>query len=208
MKKAIKVLLVIVVLISLSSFAYSAPGFYAGGSVGFTSPNDADISDPDISFMSAEKGLSLGGFIGYSFANNFRLEGELVYQGNDLDKMRIYGHDFDMTGDISSAAMFANAYYDFNNSSRFTPFIGGGIGFSKVEVNDTGVIIGGVNYDLGDDSDTVLAYHLDAGVNYEINERFSLDLKYRYFETENPDFSGTEIEYSSHNVYTGLRVSF
>jgi opacity protein-like surface antigen len=211
MKKAIKVLLVIAVVISLSSFAYSAPGFYAGGNVGIALLNDSDMSDselPSNASISADNGFSTGGFIGYSFMNNFRIEGELVYQGNDLDEMELYDYDFDMTGDISSVALFANAYYDFNNSSRFTPFVGVGIGFANVEVNDTGIIIAGVNYDLGDDDDTVLAYHLDAGVSYGINERFALDVKYRYMETEDPDFSGTEVEYSSHNIYTGLRVSF
>ena len=209
MKKAIKVLLVIAVVISLSSFAYSAPGFYVGGNVGIALLSDSDIASSDIPVsitVSSENGFSTGGFIGYSFMNNFRIEGELVYQGNDADKMSISGYDLNLTGDITSVALFANGYYDFKNSSNFTPFVGAGIGMANVEISDFNIVgVGGG--DLNDD-DTVLAYHLDAGVGYEINERLTLDLKYRYFAADDPEFDGADVEYSSHNIYTGLRVSF
>jgi opacity protein-like surface antigen len=214
MKKAIKLLLVIAMVISLSSFAYSAPGFYAGGNVGIALLDDSNVSVPGFSsYAYVDNGFSVSGFIGYSFKSNFRTEAELVYQGNDTDSLDYYSPNgierYDLTGDISSTSLFINGYYDFRNSSSFTPFIGAGVGFSNVELSDVN-FFGGFS-DLNDD-DFVLAYHLDAGISYEINERFTVDLKYRYFETEDPEFDsyfGTgEIEYSSHNIYTGLRVSF
>jgi len=56
--------------------------------------------------------------------------------------------------------------------------------------------------------DTVFAYQVGTGVSFAVNEKVSLDLNYRYFATSDPNFEGIETEYSSHNVYAGIRVSF
>ncbi|MCK5914320.1 MAG: hypothetical protein KAG12_10595 [Desulfuromusa sp.] len=54
----------------------------------------------------------------------------------------------------------------------------------------------------------MFAYQLSAGVGYEITERITLDLKYRYFATEDLGDSDGSFEYSSNNLYSGIRFSF
>ncbi len=58
------------------------------------------------------------------------------------------------------------------------------------------------------DDDTVFAYQVGAGVGYAVTEKVSFDVKYRYFATSDPEFDTTKAEYSSHNVYAGIRVTF
>ncbi len=46
------------------------------------------------------------------------------------------------------------------------------------------------------------------GAGYAINEKVTLDMKYRYFGTSDPDFDGVKAEFSSSNIYAGIRVGF
>ncbi len=89
----------------------------------------------------------------------------------------------------------ANVYLDFVNSSPVTPFLTAGIGMAEVTLFDY--------YD-----DTVFAYQVGAGLTFAINPHMSIDLKYRYFATEDLDFEGIEAEFASHNVYCGFRFTF
>ncbi len=73
------------------------------------------------------------------------------------------------------------------------------MGMAKVELND----FFHDNYE-----DSVMAYQVGAGLAFQINPHFSIDLKYRYFATENPEFDGIEAKLASHNVYCGFRVNF
>ncbi len=172
--------------------------------------SDSDITDstvPGITLdIESDTGLALGVAAGYDFGNNIRIEGEIAYQKNDLDKASLLGVDVDLTGDTSSLALLFNGYYDFANESAFTPFISAGLGIAKVEVNDFNVPGSGLP-DSNDD-DTVFAYQVGAGVGYAVNKKVTLDVKYRYFRTSDPDFDTATAEYSSHNLYAGIRVAF
>ena len=149
----------------------------------------------------------------YGFESNFRVEGELVYQGNDFNTVTYarnsnsyYEKTQTVTGDISSVALMVNGYFDLKNESRFTPFVGAGFGFAKVEVNDLHFV--GASWEPVSVDDTVLALQATIGVGYEITERVTLDLKYRYFVTEDLETGSSTTEYSSNNFYSGIRFSF
>lgn len=179
---------------------------YMSGSIGLALLND---SDTDIFFegfpvtatLESEEGLGLGIAAGYAFGN-VRLEGEYAYQQNDLETLEIsvlgFSASESISGETSSNSFLFNIYYDFKNTSPFTPFLSAGIGLSNVE------------FDIEDESDddTVFAYQLGVGLGYAITDKVSLDVKYRYFGTEDPEFDGFEAEYSSHNFYMGVRFSF
>jgi len=190
--------------------ASSAKGPYVSGNLGLAMLSDSDITDstvPGITLdIESDTGLALGVAAGYDFGNNIRIEGEIAYQKNDLDKASLLGVDVDLTGDTSSLALLFNGYYDFANESAFTPFISAGLGIAKVEVNDFNVPGSGLP-DSNDD-DTVFAYQVGAGVGYAVNKKVTLDVKYRYFRTSDPDFDTATAEYSSHNLYAGIRVAF
>jgi opacity protein-like surface antigen len=197
-------------LLSISSITYSSEGPYVSGNLGVSMPSNSSLTDstaPDIKIeIESDLGLALGAAVGYGFANNTRIEGEIAYTKNDADKASQNGVDVDLTGDTSSLAFLLNGYYDFTNKSQITTSITAGLGVAKVELNDFNVSGSGLpsaNYD-----DTVFAYQVGIGVGYAVNQNVIVDVKYRYFGTSDVQFDTTEVEYSGGAVYAGTRYSF
>lgn len=194
-------------LLSISTIAYSADGPYVSGNLGIGIASDSDVTESGTTgTFESDKGLALGAAFGYGMGNT-RIEGEVAYQKNDLNKVSISGiGSASIDGDTSSTALLLNGYYDFKNESALTPFLSAGLGLAKVEVSE--ITLPGFGPVTSNSDDTVFAYQIGAGVGYAVNDKVSLDLKYRYFATSDPDFEGTEVEYSSQNIYAGVRVNF
>jgi opacity protein-like surface antigen len=112
-------------------------------------------------------------------------------------------------GEVETSTFFLNAYYDFKNSTKWTPFIGGGVGYSNVDVNykpsDIGII---------DDDDDVLAWQVMGGVAYNINDAFEVAGSIRYRKSEEADLSADllpadfEIETETVIYDIGIRYNF
>ncbi len=212
MKRRISFLTGCAALLFLSSGASAAVGPYLSINAGVAFPEDSDSDMDGLSVtLESEAGPALTGAWGYDFGN-FRLEGEIAYQKNDLDKVLVheFGLSVNASGDTTSLAGMVNGYFQFLNPSLFTPFITAGIGYAKVEVNDFAVL--GDN--LGGDDGTSVAYQVGAGCSYAINPRMAIDVQYRYANVPDLqldlDNSGQErdVECASHNIYGGLRFAF
>lgn len=208
------------VLLSLTNPVHAAEGPYFSGNLGFAMLRDAGISDPDLddmglsSKLESKSGAALAAAMGYDFGNSIRLEGEISYQKNDMDKFTVssggMSASIDLKGDTTSTALLVNAYYDFSNTSILTPFVTAGCGFAKVKSEITGSDAAaeeGIELQ-GSSDDTVFAYQIGAGIAYAVSETFGIDAKYRYFATSDLDFEGSTVEFSSHNFYFGVRLSF
>ncbi len=210
MKKVLLFLLTCFIVYSFSTTAYSAEGSYVGVNIGAAMLSESDLTDSTVPgvvvSLESDTGVAYGIAYGYGFSNNLRIEGELAYQKNDLDKVTLMGVSLNASGDTSSLALLFNGYYDFANSSAFTPFISVGIGAAKVEANNFN--IPGSGSPSFSEDDTVFAYQVGLGVGYAVSEKTSIDLKYRYFGTADPEFDTSTAEYGSHNIYVGLRFGF
>ena len=110
------------------------------------------------------------------------------------------------SGDVSSLAFLINGYFDFVNDSAFTPYLSAGIGYAKIDLNDFNSAGSGES-DYSDD-DSVFAYQVGLGVGYAVTEKVTIDVKYRYFATADPEFDTTEVEVASHNFLFGVRFNF
>ncbi|MBQ1330790.1 MAG: porin family protein [Desulfovibrio sp.] len=117
---------------------------------------------------------------------------------------------------FNSTTLLANVYYDFHNSSAFTPYVGAGLGFAfnylGVDVHDRN----GNSIASQDERQTNLAWNVGLGAAYQINDNMAIDAGYRYV-----DFGYTEVEGSSpfgsgsvgirpyaHELSLGLRWGF
>jgi len=208
MKKNLLIISVCVLAIFFSSSAYSAEGLYVSGNIGFAMLSDSDITDstePVTLTMEYDTGWALGGALGYDF-NRFRVEGEISYQTNDIDKVGAMGVSLAASGDVSSLAFLINGYFDFVNDSAFTPYITAGLGYAQIDLNDFNVAGSGES-DYSDD-DSVFAYQVGLGVGYAVTEKVTIDVKYRYFATEDLEFDTTEVDVASHNFLFGVRFNF
>ena len=179
----------------------SCAGTYVSGNLGALFVNDSDINEgSDTGEITFDTGFGLTGALGRTLGNGNRVEIELGYRTSDIDKITIDGiGTAEIDGDITTLSLMGNAYYDFAADSDFSPFIGGGVGFANIEADID---------DFGSEDDTVFAYQLCLGMSFAVNEKSNIDLQYRFFGTSDPDFDGTDAEYTTHNVMIGLRHTF
>ncbi len=148
---------------------------------------------------------------GYAF-EPFRVEGEIGWRSNGIDKVTTPGlGSASGSGEIEPWSFMVNGYYDFDTGSKFTPYLGAGIG----AVDLTGKIREG-----GTTITTMgragFGYQGIAGVAYRLNDQLSIKGEYRYLattETNLPDSSsigpGTaKMSYESHAVLLGFIYRF
>ena len=99
-------------------------------------------------------GLLAGVALGYRLGN-FRVEGEYFYRGTTYDSTaastivkdpettRKVREELDAldgsVDDVLSHNFFANLYYDYHSDSKFTPYLGLGVGFASVSLDYFGV---------------------------------------------------------------------
>ncbi len=142
-----------------------------------------------------DAGYALDGTVGHDF-NPFRVEGELSWRNAEIDKHAINGRSTDVEGKVSSLGLMVNGWYDLHTASRWTPFIGGGIGGARIQTDYA-------RTSKDDKTDWVFAYQAGAGLGYKLNESTTLQAQYRYFTTEEAG-----IEDGVHNMTVGLRYRF
>jgi len=221
MKKLSVVLMALAIALAGSTVAGAAP--YVSINVGSVWVEDSDYSDSgtysdgytfrDSGEFSFDTGFGMTAAFGNAFDSGFRLELEFGYKVNDYDEaegtyseydrqgFQDYSEDYSdrLSGDIMTSSFMFNGFYDFTPRSPVSPFIGAGIGFANIESD--------FDY-YGSEDDNVFAYQLAAGVAFALNQNFKVDVQYRFFGTEDPDFYSLETEYTTHNLMVGLRSSF
>ncbi len=118
---------------------------------------------------------------------------------------------------MMSTILLLNGYYDFRTGSAWTPYLGGGLGFTVNQVTrnlDVTSTPGGTNVTAGNRStDVQFAGAAMAGVTYDVSSFFAIDVNYRFLHIGGsgvglaPDVaSTTEIgSLNEHQIRAGLR---
>lgn len=82
-------------------------------------------------------------------------------------------------GTWNSSTLMANVFYDFHNSTQFTPYVGGGLGlafnYAGYDVHNNN----GDNFSMSEHT-TNFAWNVGLGAAYNFNENFSVDAQYRF----------------------------
>lgn len=178
----------------------SAEGFYAGGQLGIGDGGGEIENSGFDTELSA--GSVIGGFIGKDLGNQIRVEGELTYRQNDVDSIA----GVSIPGvDVSSVALMANAFYDFDTGaggSGFTPYLGLGVGVVHVEMAGGGDSASG----------TAPALQVMAGGSFPVGEKLAMtvDLRALGASPTLDDGAGFSFEqdYTVATAMVGLRRSF
>ena len=120
-----------------------------------------------------------------------------------------------LTGDFQALTFKVNGFYDIDLGFAWKPYVGGGIGVTKVSVDVSSGTTGNV---LVDDSETVFSYQVGGGVGYEFplpeGRSITVSLDYRYFDAGTPTFTGYDsnldfdASISGNYVGVGLRYGF
>ncbi|WP_319525710.1 outer membrane beta-barrel protein [uncultured Desulfosarcina sp.] len=208
----VAVLICLMVLAGNYSIASATEGLYIGIQGGINNMDDTKTKDSE---GEMDSGYAISGFVGYDFGY-FRVEGEVAYRENDIDKITILGFDTVSSGDVTAASFILNGYLDVQNRTPFTPYIGAGIGCNYFEYNGTAIYhsLTTIKYD---DSETVLAYQLSAGITWDVTKALALDLSYKYLKSDDIEVSGTsnwgvtekgETDYENQSFMIGLKWYF
>lgn len=205
MKKTVLTVAALTVLAAPMSSMATDDSFYIKANIGVGMAMDTDIDNVpnagDTAKMTYDSGFIGSLAAGYDFANPLRLEIELIRHKNDLDITsynNLYGTFNE--GDLKTHSFMFNGFYDVDTGSAWTPFIGAGLGWSKLDINDPGF--------HDSDSDDVFTYQFIGGVAYAFNDQWSVDAQYRFLGTSDATIDGADFNFNSNDLMLGLRYSF
>ena len=179
-----------------------------------------------------DTGFKVAGVVGYEFGGGLRVEGEMFFARAEVSKVTytdapgVGKVDVPISGTADQLGGFASVWYDIDTGSDWIPYVGGGLGFIRVDQgdldHDSNALFRAIlaaspqppppGVPLNDvpeisTTDTVIAYHFGAGVGYRLNANVILQAGYR-FQTAN------DLEFDAKNaagtvkVASGLRVHF
>lgn len=206
-------LILLTLLLMASNACAMENGFYLGLNSGVSlaagsAANTSAAGNFNLEYGPGFQGnLALGYHLGRtSPLGQGRLELELGYHRNPVDKVEFSDGKFSASGEASVWSLLLNSYGEYVTKRPWTPYVGGGIGMARLSL--AGVEVGGTT--VVDDSATVFAYQLGFGTDYELSKSLILDFGYRFFGTakaELTDALGVAIdsEYQVHNLQIGLR---
>ena len=202
-------------------------GFYASLSYAITTPDDIEgnIDNDDWENVNAVFDTEGGGGIevglGYDFGN---IRTDVTYSQTSYEVNSVSGTKgsnsmsaTSITGDKDAdvSTLLFNAYWDFENNSRFTPYVGGGIGTSQIEAaNFTATYNGQTESFTAQERDSFV-WKGALGLAYELSNNLNLFAEGNYTEiSEFHSLGGSDtihIEYDSVNAWggtVGLRYTF
>lgn len=228
MKKRLIVFVALVILAipAIGSAMPPRPGPYVAGFLGLTLPVNTDVTSTQYGpgaknfndRVEFDPGIQIGGSGGYDFGF-LRIEGELAYRQGEMSSIteQISNVKYaNVDGRVGAYSVMFNVFLDLRNPSVVTPYIGGGIGFATLYLDDTFGTETNTGYRerlYRSDQDTVFAYQAGAGLEIALTKMLSLDIGYRYFGTakgnfNKSSFTTTEMEFKSHNASIGIRLKF
>lgn len=179
---------------TLSAQAQST-GFYVRGDLGGNLTPDVKLNDffgpvAKGTEVKMDPGLRAGVAGGYQFCQWFSAEAQVGFYGNRIDS--ITGATEVHDANFANVPFLVNVRLQYPNSSRFTPYIGAGAGFSESILDVGRITIPEANGTVslhGNATDTVFAYQAFAGLRYALNDRMGLSLEYHYFGADSPSWT-------------------
>lgn len=227
-------LLVVLVAFAASS-AFAAPYVALRGNVGNMS---TDVNQWQFAPSATQPGVgefsviadrtdndTAAGFqlaVGSTLTENLRAEVEYAYYGSTKVGGNFDYHinsytiptQYQLKTNIQTLGI--NVYYDFHNQTKFTPYLGTGIGLSAIY--EQGKVKNDITTMTANDYYYSLNWNLTAGVSYQLKERLLLDFGVRYallgkkeesvYEGSTNYNSGVYREFQSIQAILGLRYSF
>ncbi|MFO1172861.1 MAG: outer membrane beta-barrel protein [Hyphomicrobiaceae bacterium] len=192
--------------------------YYLRGDIGYATHRDSDIRELDfngysqpLTETSIDEAWTAGGGIGMYFSSAIRGDVTVDYRmDTGVEGFKPAGdlNNGDRAFDVDSTVVLANLYYDMDMGSRFTPYVGAGIGWASNRANEGegngwwGASAGGCGcgadlypVTIESNSTSNFAWALMAGVSVDLGSRsggmkdvqeiasaWKLDLGYRYLD--------------------------
>ena len=161
--------------------------------------------------IESDTGYAISFAFGRRHNHRLRSEIELALRGNDTS-FEFAGSPIDDTlgipfpandeAEIRAYSIMKNFITEFQSNSRFTPYIGAGLGWSYIDLEAPSVDI--------DEGDGTFSYQAIGGVATTINNAADFIVEYRFFGTTEIDVDGIEdsVTYRAHNLFLGVKFEY
>jgi opacity protein-like surface antigen len=147
----------------------------------------------DTSIFGVGVGYEWNSWLRFDVTGEYRTKAGFKATGSYTDFCGGGGVCFDInSGNFSSAVFLANAYIDLGTWWCITPFIGAGVGGARnmiSGVQDNGIISNGTvgfGYTFNDSAQWNLAWDVQAGLTYNVNDNLKVDFSWRYLSLGSP----------------------
>lgn len=169
--------------------------------------DDADAAD--IWKMKLHKNTWGGHYAAGVKARAIRAEIEWNHYKDTKRKVPEWNEKFRLQNNI----LMLNAYYDLNTCTRWTPYVGAGLGVAMLKYTEKAT-----NSDWKENFKSYnLAWQVGAGVTYDLTKNIALDGGYRYINAgsavNNRDsydgyYDKIKFDTAAHEIYFGARYTF
>lgn len=177
-----------------------AQDFYASAAAGILKPQHSDVTVGTANGSAKyDTGSSFQAALGYDLGTGLRTELELGINDSGFKNVRTAtGTTGVAGGDVDQLTLHAAAYYDFN-AGGLSPYVGGGLGLTRTDV-DAGTV--GVAAFTGDRNTDFSAFG-EAGLSVPITDRLSIapGVRYSWVDTSGDNFGAWTFR-------TALRFAF
>lgn len=191
----------LVLTMAVASTASARDGFYLALRGGMTNYNLNNKDDSVAKKSRADFGdvWNMSGAIGYKY-KFIRVEGEYIYRDDVDDTYKIPGLSGTYQSTLESDSFMANMYVDLMPNYWISPFISGGLGWTRLDLSnqDTGQL-NKVKY-----SSDNFTWSLGAGLSIRLNRCLNIDGGYRYLDMGDIE----KANMNAHEWYGGLRFTF
>ena len=214
MMKRIFLSLALVLALAMPAAAADLNGFYGG--VKFIDSIQTLWGKGDLSGSHSQNTVGGGVFLGYDFypQSQLPIRAEIEYairtDVKQSESAVINGDYYGMEGSWGLQTLMANFYFDFHNSTAFTPYVGAGLGMGFIR-NDYEATLNNVSVSKNQ-TNTVFAWNVGAGCAYAFTDNISADLAYRYvgLGENNVKWEGLKLDTTggAHEFSLGLRFTF
>jgi outer membrane protein W len=177
-----------------------AQNFYGSVGAGAFLPGKSDITVGTASGrVKYDTGYSIQTALGYDFHTGLRTELELGLADTGFKNFRTGTTTTDLVGgDVDQLSLHAAAYYDFS-AGGFSPYVGGGLGLTRTDVDAFTLTATTVPGDRATD----FSAFGEAGVSIPLTDRVSIapGVRYSWVDTNGENFTGWTFK-------TALRYAF
>lgn len=153
----------------------------------YNQPGDIEVNNLSAFKASLKNNTGFSGALGYKFAV-LRLEGELQYLSSSTEPAATSGTLLGgigfTTGKIKETAGFANAYLDFPAFFGLSAYVGAGLGYARINLDDFGRTTNNVPVLQFSGSDSVFGYQGMLGLQLHLFGTATLHGGYRYIKRQ------------------------
>ena len=152
--------------------------------------------------------------VGTRVTENVRLELEVGYAPVEIEaitNLRVEGQPvsipYGLTGDSDIWTVTLAASYDYPTEGPVRPYVGAGLGAAHHDTRTT-FTLAGIEPVIESGDDTVLSYHLRAGIGYEVSAAVVVYAGYRYTGARDVEIGGARSTSASDALEAGVRIRF